>query len=450
MKTHDYDLVVLGGGSGGLAGAQRAAKFGARVALLEPNLLGGTCVHVGCVPKKATWFAAALAQDQPLARAYGFALEPGALDWAGFVAQRRAYSERSRASYAQRLEHAGIEVIAAHGRLDGPHRVRAGERVLHAAHVLIATGARPRRADFDGGELGIDSDGFFALQAPPRHIAIVGGGYVAVELAGSLRALGSEVCLFARGDELLSRDMDAEVAGVLRAHLLEQGVRVATCSEVIGASRDGEGYALECIGHQRHRGYDQLLWAIGREPNTRGLGLESAGVRVDARGRIEVDGQQRTSAAGIHAVGDVTPNPAFTPYAVRTARAVAERLFGGRPDAAFAPEVFPTVAYSHPPIGSIGLGEAQARERHGDAVRCHVTRFVPMRLRLGDQQRITIMKLVCVGDDERIVGLHLCGDGADEMLQGFAVAVTMGARKRDLNATLALHPTSAEEFVLMG
>lgn len=445
-----FDLVVLGGGSGGLACALRAAKHGARVALVEPGPLGGTCVHVGCVPKKATWFAAELAEAQALAQAYGFPLQQAALEWPQFIAVRREYSAASATSYEARLRDTGIERIVARGRFESAQRIRAGDRRIDASEVVIATGARPRRADFEGGDLGITSDGFFALQAPPRHIAIVGGGYVAVELAGVLRALGSEVCLFARGNELLSRDMDADVAASLRAAMQAQGIRAAVCSEVVAAAREDDGYVLDCVGGERHRGFDGLLWAIGRVPSTEDLGLDAIDLRCTERGAIDVDAQHRTSVPHVHAIGDVTPDPAFTPYAVRTGRALADRLFGGDPEACFSPEVFPTLAYSHPPIGAIGLGEAAARARYGDAVKVYSRRFVPMRLKLAGVERPTLMKLVCVGPAERIVGLHVCGDAAEEMLQGFAVAVTMGATRADFNATLALHPTSAEEFVLIG
>lgn len=450
MGGDRYDLLVLGGGSGGIACALRAAKHGARVGLVEPHRLGGVCVHAGCVPKKATWFAAQLVESQTLARAYGIPLQPAALDWRAFVELRRAYSRAAAESYAQRIEEAGVERIGGLARFEGRGRVAAGERVLEGREIVIATGSLPRRPRFAGGELGIDSDGFFALEAAPRHVAIVGGGYVAVEMAGLLRALGSEVCVFARGSELLARDMDAEVAANLHEAMQAQGIRVATCSEVVGAERDGRGYALTCAGGERHDGFDELFWAVGRRPNTQALGLDRVGVRHDAAGLIEVDARHATSAPHVHAVGDVTRDPAFTPYAVRSGRALADRLFGGRPDAIFAPEVFPRLAYAHPPIGSIGLTEARARERHGDAaIRTHVKRFVPMRLALGGSERRTVMKLVCAGADERIVGLHLCGDGVDEMLQGFAVAVTMGATRADFYATLALHPTSAEELVLV-
>jgi glutathione reductase (NADPH) len=449
MSRSSFDLVVLGGGSGGLACALRAASHGARVALVEPSAFGGVCVHAGCVPKKATWFAAQLVEDQTLAQAYGIPLSPSMLDWSHFLERRRQYSAASAASYAKRLHEAGVQHFAGRGRIIAPERVLAGDVEIEARQIVVATGSKPRRASFEGGQLGIDSDGFFALQAPPRHVAIVGGGYVAVELAGLLRALGSEVCLFARSDELLSRAMDAEVSASLHEAMVAQGIRIATCSEVIGAERTAEGYALTCTGQVRHTGFDEVLWAIGRVPNTGGLGLDEIGVHRDARGTIVVDAQHRTSVPNLHAIGDVTRDPAFTPYAIRTGRALADRLFGGRPDAVYAPKVFATLAYSHPPIGGIGLGEAEARELHGDAVRVHVARFVPMRLKLAGIERKTIMKLVCVGPDERIVGLHLCGDAAEELLQGFAVAVTMGATRADFHATLALHPTSSEEFVLM-
>lgn len=448
MASADFDLVVIGGGSGGIACASRAARHGARVALVEPHRLGGVCVHAGCVPKKATWFAAQLIEDQRLAPSYGIDSMAASLDWKHFLEVRRAYSANAAASYATRLREAGIECIGGRARFEAPGQIVVDGAIVRGREFVIATGSYPRRPEFAGGELGIDSDGFFALEAAPRHVAIVGGGYVAVEMAGLLRALGSEVCLFARKPELLARDMDAEVAACLHEAMQAQGIRIATCSEVVGAERDGDGYALTCVGGTRHHGFDELFWAIGRRPNTRALGLECVDVRHDADGTILVDAQHRTSAPHIHAIGDVTRDPAFTPYVVRTGRALADRLFGGRSDAVYAPSVFPRLAYAHPPIGAIGISEAQARERHGDAVRVHRKRFVPMRLKLGGSERRTMMKLVCTGPDERIVGLHLCGDAVEEMLQGFAVAVTMGATRADFEATLALHPTSAEELVL--
>jgi glutathione reductase (NADPH) len=449
VTTLRADLVVLGGGSGGIACALRAAAHGASVVLVEPASFGGVCVHAGCVPKKATWFAAQLAADHTLARGYGFTTPAPQLDWSQFRARRSAYSAASAASYARRLREAGVQHVAATGRFDAAGRVLAGEDTIEATERVVATGSRPRRAGFPGGELGIDSDGFFALRALPRRVAIVGGGYVAVEFAGLLQALGSEVCLFARGDELLSHAMDAEVAAVLRGSMQAQGIGIAVCSEVVGAERDRDGLALHCSGGTRHAGFDEVLWAIGRVPHTHGLGLEALGVALDARARILVDARHATSVPHLHAIGDVTPDPAFTPYAIRAGRALADRLFGGQPDASFAPHCFATLAYSHPPIGAIGSSEREARDRYGDAVTVHVARFVPMRHRLAGIERETIMKLVCVGAEERIVGLHLCGESAEEMLQGFAVAVTMGATRADFHATLALHPTSAEELVLL-
>ncbi len=449
-QTNDFDLIVLGGGSGGLATALRAASHGARVALLEPHLLGGTCVNVGCVPKKAMWFASDLAHAQHLAQRYGFASVAGALDWPRFLVARDEYVAGSRSGYGRKLESAGVELIRAYGAFTGPNRIRAGDRELQAAHIAIATGSRPRRATFKGGELGIDSNGFFALKAAPRNVAIVGGGYIAVELAGVLRALGSDVCIFARGEELLARDMDPEVAGALREAMRQDGITPAVCSEVIEVTRDDDGYTLRCVGNHLHRGYDEVLWAIGRVPNVERLGLDVAGVVLDKRGAVAVDDFQSTNVPGIYALGDVTSNPAFTPYAIRTGRALADRVFGGRPDAKFAPPAYATVAFSHPPIGAIGLTEAQAREKYPDGpVLCHLAQFVPMRERLAGRARETVMKLICLGEEQRIIGLHVCGDGADEMLQGFAVAVTMGATKADFDATLAIHPTAAEEMVLM-
>ncbi len=448
MTAQHHDLIVLGAGSAGIATAIRAARHGARVALVEPGAVGGTCVNVGCVPKKAMWLAAELAHAQHVAAAVGFPLDPVALDWPTFIAHRERYIEGIHASYRKRFDEAGIDVVAARGRFLDAHRVEAGDRVLQAGHVVIATGARPQRPQLEGGDLGIDSDGFFALDACPRRVAVVGGGYIAIELAGVLHALGADVQLFVRRQHLLDR-FDREIAHALGNAMAARGVAPIFGCEPLAATREADGYRLRFGEDRAVGGFDELIWATGRQPNSADLGLEAIGVRRDERGHVIADEWQDTNVEGVHAVGDVTGRLALTPVAVAAGRHLADRLFGGKPDARLDYANVPTVVFSHPPIATVGLDEAQACSRYGDAVTIHRSSFRPMLGALAGSDERTLMKLVCVGEEQRVVGIHLLGLGVDEILQGFAVALKMGACKADFDATVAIHPTSAEELVLM-
>ena len=448
MSARDFDLIVFGAGSGGIAMAIRAARHGAKVAVLEPGPLGGTCVNVGCVPKKAMWLAAELADAQQLAREVGFDVTPGALDWEAFVARRSSYIANIHVSYRRRFADLGISLICARGRLLAPNRVAAGAHELVTAHVLLATGARPQRLAFAGGDLGIDSDGFFALRACPRRVAVVGSSYIAVELAGVLRGLGSEVSLFARSGRLL-RAFDRELGDVLAEAMRGQGIEVAFDHVPVGTSRDASGYSLRFSNGKVAGGFDELIWAIGRTPNTEDLAAQAAGIALDAQGFIVTDEAQNTTAPNVYAVGDVTGRLALTPVAIAASRQLADRIFGGKADAKLDYANIATVVFSHPPLATVGLSEALARDQHGDAVKVYRASFRPMLNALAQRETKTLMKLVCVGADERVVGIHLIGSAADEIVQGFAVALKMGARKADLDATVAIHPTSAEELVLM-
>ncbi len=445
--SQTHDLIILGAGSGGLATAFRAAAHGARVALLEPGALGGTCVNVGCVPKKAMWYAAQMAEAQQLARDYGFDLTPGTLNWETFVTRRQAYIDGIHESYRRRIEKAGIERIAAKGRFVAAHVVEADDRRLQAPHVVIANGARSRKLDLQGFELGIDSDGFFDLTACPKRAAIVGGGYIAVELGGVLNALGAEVDIMAR-HRLLS-GFDDDLSRALGEWMRSDGIGVHYHCNVQGVRRKDDGLHLDCDSDTGRGAYDVVLWAVGRVANSEDLGLETVGVDCDDDGHIVVDAYQNTSASGIYAVGDVTARPALTPVAVAAGRHLADRLFGGDDDARLDYDNIPSVAFSHPPLASVGLDEGTARQQAGDSVRCYRTGFTPMQLALSERPRKMQMKLVCEGHDEKVVGVHILGPGADEMIQGFAVAVKMGACKADFDATVAVHPTAAEELVTM-
>ena len=445
----ERDLIVLGAGSGGIAVAIRAARLGARVTLLEPNAIGGTCVNVGCVPKKAMWIAAELAEAQALAREVGFASEPGPLDWVEYVRRRQAYIDDIHASYRRRFTEFGIDLVTEYGRFADAKTITTATRTLAAKHIVIATGARPRRATMPGGELGLVSDGFFDLRAVPRRAAIVGGGYIAVELAGVLHALGAEVSVFVRGDRLLA-GFDAETAEQLKMAMVARGVHVVMGHEPVSATQQNGVHALRFADGEAIDGFDTLVWAIGRDPNTQWLDLDKAGVRFGRGGYIEADEWQNTNVEGIHALGDVTGRLALTPVAVAAGRRLADRLFGNMPDAKLDYTNVPTVVFAHPPLASVGLSEEAARAVHGSDVAVYRVRFRPMFSALTGGDERTFMKLVCIGAEERVVGVHVVGRAADEMLQGFAVALKAGARKCDFDATVAIHPTSSEELVLMG
>lgn len=446
--THDFDLIVLGAGSAGLTVAQRSARHGARVALFDPDALGGTCVNRGCVPKKALWFAAELARAQVLASEYGFDVRPGRLDWAQFCALRSRYVERLRERYGERLAQAGVRRIGEAARFVAADTVQSdsGGR-YRAPHIVIATGARPRRLDVPGFALGMVSDDVFDMPALPRRIGIVGGGYVATEFACLLQALGCEVELLIR--QRLLDSFDAELAQTLGDQMQARGIAMTTGADIAAARGEPGALLLDAAGGAVHGRYDALLWAVGRVPNTDRLGLAAIGVALDRKGHVQTDAFQNTSVSGITAVGDVTARKALTPVAVSAAYALAERLFGGQPDACFDYEAIPSVVFAEPPLGMVGLTEAQARERHGDAVRVYCRRFTPLQFAVAGREAPSLMKLVCTGDDEQVLGIHVLGPGADEMLQGFAVALRQGLCRRDLRSAVAIHPTSAEELLLL-
>lgn len=444
-----YDLAVLGGGSGGLACAQRAAQYGARAVVIESGRLGGTCVNVGCVPKKIMWNAAELAAGLADAADYGFALDVGGLDFATLKAKRDAYIVRLNGIYAGNLEKRGVALIRGHGRIAGPHELVVGARSLAADRIVIATGGRPQRPPFPGGEHCIDSDGFFELTALPPRTLVAGSGYVAVELAGILATLGSQVTLAIRFDCVL-RSFDSMLGEGAMQGLRDAGVEIVTRATAASLARRGDALELALADGRVLPPVDCMLWAAGREPNAADLGLDLAGVSLDASGFVQVDKFQQTSAGHIFAIGDVTGRLPLTPVAIAAGRRLADRLYGGMAGRHLDYENVPTVIFAHPPIGTVGLTEAEAHARFGEKdVRIYASEFVPMYHALTSRKPRARMKLVVTGPEERIVGLHVIGEGADEMLQGFAVAVKMGARKRDFDDTVAIHPTSAEEFVTM-
>lgn len=447
METFDY--LVLGGGSGGIASARRAAAHGAKVGLVESGRLGGTCVNVGCVPKKIMWNAASLAEHLDDAEEYGFRIEGRRFDWRTIKRARDAYVERLNAVYARNLDGDGVTRVHGVARFADAHTVFVGERELGAEHILIATGSVPHVPEVHGSELGITSDGFFTLEEQPARVAIVGGGYIAVEIAGIFRALGSEVTVFLRGERLLAK-FDPLLRDTLMAEMAQVGIRFVSGFKLAALERSDGGITVADAKGQRIGAFDTLLWATGRVANGQSLGMDAAGVRVDAHDNIVVDEWQNTSAKGVSAVGDVTGKWMLTPVAIAAGRKLADRIFGGQPKAKVDYENIPTVVFSHPPIGTVGLTEEEALERYGQSgIRVYATRFVNMAYGPTHRKPASAMKLICCGKDERVVGVHIIGRGADEMMQGFAVAVRMGATKADFDRTIAIHPTASEELVLL-
>lgn len=447
METLDY--LVIGGGSGGVASARRARRYGAKVALVERAELGGTCVNRGCVPKKIQWNAGELAERLADLADYGILVGGEVtLDHARLHTGNRAHVRKLNQIYAGHLASEGVEVIPGTARFAAPGVVAIGDKQLTAQHILIATGSRPVVPAVPGAELGITSDDWFELDAVPKRLLVLGGGYIAVELAGIARALGGVVTLACRGPLPLSR-FDDLIRRTLADELIQRGVAFVPNWLTASLERTPDGLLARGPDGTTLGLFDAVLWATGRRPNIDELGLDALGARLDLDGTIAVDPFQTTSVPNTYAIGDVTARPQLTPVAIAAGRRLADRLFGGQPEACVDYDAIPTVIFSHPPIGVVGLTEEQARAQYGDAVRVYVTRFTNLYHAVTARKSVTAMKLVAAGEEERILGIHTVGQGADELIQGFAVAVKMGALKADLDRTMAIHPTAAEELVTL-
>lgn len=448
--TRHYDYLAIGGGSGGIASINRAASYGKKCAIIEAKYLGGTCVNVGCVPKKIMWHAAQIAEAIHLyGPDYGFDTTVNSFDWKKLIASRSAYIDRIHQSYDRVLGNNKVEVITGFARFVDAHTVEVNGEKITADHILIATGGRPAIPSIPGAEHGINSDGFFELDAMPKRVAVVGAGYIAVEIAGVLNGLGAETHLFVRKHAPL-RTFDPMIVEALVEVMAAEGPMLHTDSIPKSITKNADGSLTLALENGTEQVVDCLIWAIGREPATDNINLEAAGIKTNERGYIPVDKFQNTNVAGVYAVGDNTGAVELTPVAVAAGRRLSERLFNNKPDEHLDFTNIPTVVFSHPPIGTIGLTETQAREQYGDdQVKVYKSSFTAMYTAVTSHRQPCRMKLVCAGKDEKIVGIHGIGFGMDEILQGFAVAVKMGATKKDFDNTVAIHPTAAEEFVTM-
>ncbi|GAA6011513.1 hypothetical protein JCM11491_004670 [Sporobolomyces phaffii] len=473
-----FDLLVIGGGSGGLGAARRAAQYGAKVAIVEETWrLGGTCVNVGCVPKKVMWHAADVREKLHHANAYGFTVpaEHTEIDWPTLKHKRDKYIERLNGIYEKNVEKDGVEYITGHARFVDKHTLAVAptypadkahggsdhERRYTADRIVIAVGGTPtvpKPDDIPGAELGFDSDGFFYLEDLPKRAVIVGAGYIAVELAGVLHTLGAETHLLIRHEKIL-KAFDPLLQDTLQQHMTKTGIHIHQNTNVTKVTTDVQDPDLRKpfpkVVHTDQGDKidaDVVLWAIGRHSLTADLGIENVGVELAKNGDVVVDEYQQTNVDSVFAIGDVQGKELLTPVAIAAGRKLSNRLFGGVEGDKLDYDNVPTVVFSHPTIGTVGLTEPQARDKFGDdQIKVYKTSFTSLYYSMmdADHKEPTAMKMVCAGPDERVVGLHLIGIGCDEMLQGFAVAVKMGATKANFDSCVAIHPTSAEEVVTM-
>lgn len=456
MTSH-YDYIAIGGGSGGIASINRAASYGKKCAIIEARHIGGTCVNVGCVPKKIMWHGAQIAEAIKLyAPDYGFDVTVNRFDYGTLVASRNAYIERVHGSYQRGFEKNQVDVIQGFAKLIDKNTVEVqltdgSTKTITADHIVIATGGRPQRPDIEGQEYGIDSDGVFDLTDLPKRLAVVGGGYIGVEIAGVFNSLGTQTHLILRQQKPL-RDFDEDIVDVLVDVMTNEGICFHTSTTIAKVIKNDDGSLdIHFNDSDDILTVDCLVWAIGRTPATDEIGLEAVGVAINDKSFVKVDKFQNTNVSGIYAVGDIIENGvALTPVAVAAGRRLSERLFNNKPDEHLDYDLIPTVVFSHPPIGTIGMTQSAAIKAHGEAqIKVYHSSFTPMYSAVTAHRQPCRMKLVCLGAEEKIIGLHGIGFGVDEMIQGFAVAIKMGATKKDFDNTVAIHPTGSEEFVTM-
>jgi glutathione reductase (NADPH) len=441
--TKQYDMIAIGAGSGGLSAVERASEYGKKCLIIEAKTIGGTCVNVGCVPKKVMWFAANAATQINNAQGFGFNIEVKNFSWKKLKQGRDNYIKGITDWYDGYLEKLGIDYIHGFGKLVNKNTVSVNGEEYTAEHIVLSPGGKPSVPNIKGAEYGITSDGFFELDALPKKVAVIGGGYIGVELAGVLNALGSEVEIFGRADTLL-RGFDPMIQEALDKDYTAHGITLHHGTTIDKVSSDKTIFT----NHGEFGGFDQIIWAVGRDPMTQHLGLGNAGVESNQRGFIPTDKFQVTNVDNIFALGDATGRAPLTPVAIAAGRRLSDRLYNNMTDRHLDYSAIATVIFSHPPIGTIGLTEIEANKKF-DKIKIYKSEFTPMADALLNHKTTTALKLVCVGDDEKIIGCHIMGHGADEMLQGFSVAIKMEATKKQFDDTVAIHPTSAEELVTL-
>ncbi|MDN6275308.1 glutathione-disulfide reductase [Psychrobacter sp.] len=449
--TKHYDYIAIGGGSGGIASINRAASYGKKCAIIEANQLGGTCVNLGCVPKKVMWYGAQVAEAiHKYAPDYGFDVDFKSFDFQKLVQSRQQYIENIHRSYDNNLAKNGVEVIKGFAKFVDTNTVEVNGEHISADHILIATGGHPITPNIKGAEYGIDSDGFFALNHLPKRVAIVGAGYIAVEIAGVLNSLGAEVHLYVRRHSPL-RTFDHTIVESLLIEMEQDGIQLHTDTALTEVQKNEDDSLTLCTKDGSLETVDCLIWAIGRAPSTENISLQVTGVETNHAGKIKVDKFQNTNVDGIYAVGDIIEGSVdLTPVAIAAGRRLSERLFNNKPNEHLNYELIPTVIFTHPAIGTIGLSEIDAVEQYGkENIKCYTSSFTSMYSAVTQHRQKCTMKLVCLGEEEKVIGLHGIGFGTDEMIQGFAVAIKMGATKADFDNTVAIHPTGSEEFVTM-
>ncbi|EIF36059.1 glutathione-disulfide reductase [Streptococcus sp. SK643] len=445
----EYDIIAIGGGSGGIATMNRAGEHGAKAAVIEEKKLGGTCVNVGCVPKKIMWYGAQIAETfHQFGEDYGFKTTDLNFDFATLRRNREAYIDRARSSYDGSFKRNGVDLIEGHAEFIDSHTVSVNGELIRAKHIVIATGAHPSIPTIPGAELGGSSDDVFAWEELPESVAILGAGYIAVELAGVLHTFGVKTDLFVRRDRPL-RGFDSYIVEGLVKEMERTNLPLHTHKVPIKLEKSAEGITIHFEDGTNHTA-SQVIWATGRRPNVQGLQLEKAGVTLNERGFIKVDEFQNTVVEGIYALGDVTGEKELTPVAIKAGRILSERLFNGKTEAKMDYSTIPTVVFSHPAIGTVGLTEEEAIKEYGqDQIKVYKSSFASMYSAVTNNRQESRFKLITAGPEEKVVGLHGIGYGVDEMIQGFAVAIKMGATKADFDATVAIHPTASEEFVTM-
>lgn len=445
-----YDYIVIGGGSAGSGTANRAAMYGAKVLLIEGGQVGGTCVNVGCVPKKIMWYGAQVSEAiHKYAGGYGYEIKDSSFDFSKLKESRDGYVSRARQSYANNFERNGVERIDGFASFVDNHTVSVNGETYTAPHITIATGGHPLYPDVPGSELGETSDDFFAWESLPKSVLVVGAGYIAAELAGVLNELGVKTDLAFRSDHIL-RGFDSMLSEQVMAEMETAGITMHPTSIPKSLTKTERGTLLFEAQSGETIEAERVIWAIGRGANTQNIGLENTDIKLKANGYIETDAYENTSVSGVYAIGDVNGKIALTPVAIAAGRRLSERLFNNKPEEKLDYTNVPSVIFTHPVIGTVGLSEEKAIEVYGkDNVKAYTSSFASMYTAVTDHRQLVKMKLVTVGEEEKVVGLHAIGYGVDEMIQGFAVAIKMGATKKDFDNTVAIHPTGSEEFVTM-